>query len=369
MTESTNPWLQFLSQHGARISESGDVLHFGEQPAPTQPASFVAPLTHLGLIEASGDDAANFLHGQLSSDMLKLGANRAVLAAYCSPKGRMLASFLVCRDGDAILLQLPADTQATVQKRLQMFVMRAKAKLNDASQQRVALGIVGDAAAQALAGFIGQALPTIPFEVTVSSNTSSAVADAASETAAKISSSLLIRMPDADGRSRYQWIVDPETAMRAWPVLVAASAAAGAANWRLTEIHAALPAVVQATQEKFVPQMINFELIGGVNFRKGCYPGQEIVARSQYLGKLKRRMLLARIASAEVSAGMEVFSSTDPEQPCGQIVNAELAAAGHSDCLVELKTAMLEQGTIHLGSAHGAQLDMLPLPYPLTDPE
>ncbi|MGZ5780366.1 MAG: CAF17-like 4Fe-4S cluster assembly/insertion protein YgfZ, partial [Burkholderiaceae bacterium] len=130
-----------------------------------------------------------------------------------------------------------------------------------------------------------------------------------------------------------------------------------------------IPQVTQATQEKFVPQMINFEVVGGVNFKKGCYPGQEIVARSQYLGKLKRRMMLATITAQEAMPGMDVFSSEDPEQPCGMIVNAERNSENETACLVEIKTATLENSSIHLGVAQGPTLRFQALPYALPDPE
>jgi folate-binding protein YgfZ len=142
----------------------------------------------------------------------------------------------------------------------------------------------------------------------------------------------------------------------------------GTGAWRLAEINAGVPRITQPTQERFVPQMINYELIGGVNFRKGCYPGQEVVARSQYLGKLKRRMVLAAIASPDAKDGMEVFSSADPDQPCGMIVNAESNSSGGMDCLVEIKLAALQDGTVHAGSAGGPALRFGELPYALTDP-
>jgi folate-binding protein YgfZ len=132
----------------------------------------------------------------------------------------------------------------------------------------------------------------------------------------------------------------------------------------LSAIHAGVPQVSQPTQEQFVPQMINFELIGGVNFRKGCYPGQEIVARSQYLGKLKRRMALATLDNAAARPGDEVFSSADPDQPCGMIVNAAPNGAGGADVLVEIKLAAIDSAVRH-GSAGGTALSFLPLPYAL----
>jgi tRNA-modifying protein YgfZ len=110
--------------------------------------------------------------------------------------------------------------------------------------------------------------------------------------------------------------------------------------------------------------MVNFELLGGVNFKKGCYPGQEIVARSQYLGKLKRRTTLASVA-APAQAGDEVFAAADPDQPCGMVVNGAPNGAGGADLLVEMKLAAIEQGDVHLGSAGGPLLRLQPMPYPL----
>ena len=318
----------------------------GSQVNTELPRGYIAPLTDLGLISATGDDAANFLHNQLTNDVEHLGLQEARLAGYCSPKGRLLATFLMWKTGDTILLQLSRQIQATVQKRLQMFVLRAKAKLVDVTDSHAILGIGG----QAAAGVLQKWFPELPA-------TSFAKSDSTAGT--------LIRVADAFGEPRYQWIASIETAQQAWPELIKVLTPVGTPLWRLTDIHAGMPHITQATQEQFVPQMINFELIGGVNFKKGCYPGQEIVARSQYLGKLKRRMLLATVDTTAAAAGMEVFSSADPEQPCGMIVNAERNLQGGTDCLVEIKMAATEEGTIHLGSAQGAALEFGTLPYAL----
>ena len=312
---------------------------------------FVAPLTHLGILAASGEDAAKFLHTQLTNDIELLTPTEVRLAGYCTAKGRMLASMLAWRDGDTITLQLPQELLPAIQKRLQMFVLRAKVKLSDTSINRVAIGAVGALAATKLAEHAGIALPQ--------------------KVHAKASQDqqVLMRLPDAAGAPRYQWVTDVDTAMRVWPGLIQAVPQGSSSQWRRTEIDAGIPMIVAATQEKFVPQMINFELIGGVNFRKGCYPGQEIVARSQYLGKLKRRMLPAEVDAVDIEPGTEVYASTDPSQPSGQVVNVEPIANGRSACLVELKTAVLEPGvTLHLGAPDGAQLRLQSLPYPLTEP-
>lgn len=350
MDEINNSWLTFLAQHGARLSEGEpfDIASFQHNSLPTSADSgFICALPALGLTQASGEEAARFLHSQLTNDVEHLDTDRARLAAYCSPKGRMLASLLMWRSEQAIYLQLPRDIQAAIQKRLQMFVLRAKVKLADMSSELVTLGIGGRASEGLLSAWFDH-LPLEPY----------AKIDSASGT--------LIRVAGAHDQPRYLWIAPVDVAKRAWTELTKALEARPSSFWRLGDIHAGIPQIVKATQEQFVPQMVNFELVGGVNFKKGCYPGQEIVARSQYLGKLKRRMLRASIATSEaVTPGTEVFSSVDPEQPCGMIVNAEFAQAGIVDCLVEIKIGMLNEGRIHLGSASGPALQFEPLPYAL----
>jgi folate-binding protein YgfZ len=174
----------------------------------------------------------------------------------------------------------------------------------------------------------------------------------------------LIRVADAFGAPRYQWLMSAETAETVLPALEGKllAGAGEAGNWRNPRRRAADR---KATQEQFVPQMVNFELLGGVNFKKGCYPGQEIVARSQYLGKLKRRTTLVSIPDASAAAGMEVFATADPEQPCGMIVNAAPNGNGGIDALVEMKLAAIEAGSVRLGSAEGTALTFLDMPYVL----
>ena len=346
-TDDMTTWLQFLIERSAELDADSRITGFaGSRPAPT---AFVAPLTDLGLIAASGEDVPGFLHNQLTNDVEHLGAAEARLAGYCSPKGRLLASLLMWKSGATVLLQLPRAIQPAIQKRLQMFVLRAKVTLNDVSDTQAILGVVGADAAGILSAWF-PSLPAAPYAKTDS--------DAGT----------LIRLADAFGVPRYAWIAGVDVARSAWPSLSAALPPAGAGLWRLTDIHAGIPCITQATQEQFVPQMVNFEIVGGVNFKKGCYPGQEIVARSQYLGKLKRRMLLASIDSLDARAGMEVFSAADPDQPCGMVVNAEHNGSNGMDCLVELKIAAAEQGGgVHLGSAGGPALRFGSLPYALPD--
>ncbi|VVU49999.1 folate-binding protein YgfZ [Burkholderia anthina] len=303
------------------------------------------PLAQFGVIDVAGDDAATFLHSQLTNDIEHLDAASARLSGYCSPKGRLLASFLAWRAGHGVRLLVSKDVQAAVQKRLSMFVLRAKAKLTDASDALAVVGFAGDVR-DALSG-IFDALPD-GVHVKVDGPAGA-----------------LIRVPDAAGRKRYLWIgpraeVDARLAALAGTLPVVSPAV-----WDWLDVRAGEPRITQPAVEQFVPQMVNFDVIGAVNFRKGCYPGQEIVARSQYRGTIKRRTALAHVAGETdtVHAGIELFHSDDPGQPCGMIVNAAAAPAGGVDALVEIKLAALDSGTVHLGSADGPALAFDALPY------
>jgi folate-binding protein YgfZ len=344
-------WIEHLASHGARfhLDEANQVEDFGRQLSAADLAQgFVAPVTDLGLIAVSGDDAASFLHNQLTNDVEHLGREEARLAGYCTPKGRLQATVLMWRDDQSIYLQLPREIQPPLQKRLTMFVLRAKAKLRDATLEpahEAVLGFGGARAEEALRQQVGT-LPAAPY--------------------AKLEHALgtVIRLADAFGAPRYLWLTSSGTAAAALPVLKESLALGGNEAWRLAAVHAGVPQVTLKTQEQFVPQMVNLELLGGVNFKKGCYPGQEIVARSQYLGKLKRRTALATVDNAAARAGDEVFATADPEQPCGMIVNAAVNGAGGADVLVEMKLGALEED-VRLGAASGSKLRFLPMPYPL----
>ncbi|AQG98632.1 folate-binding protein [Burkholderia sp. KK1] len=299
------------------------------------------PLTQFGVIDVKGEDAAAFLHTQITNDVQHLDASTARLAGYCSPKGRLLGSFLMWRTAEAVRLLIAQDVQAAVQKRLSMFVLRSKVKLTDATPETAAVGFAGDVRA-ALSG-IFDALPD-GVHVKVEGPHGS-----------------LIRVPDAAHRPRFLW-VGPKAEVEAHLAkLEGKLARVPEAMWDWLDIHAGEPRITQATVEQFVPQMVNFDVLGAVNFKKGCYPGQEIVARSQYRGTIKRRTALAHAESA--TPGAELFHSDDPGQPCGLVVNVAPGEGGGVDCLVEVKLAALDSGTVHVGSASGPALAFVPLPY------
>jgi folate-binding protein YgfZ len=299
--------------------------------ATNTPPEGTLRLDDLGVIRAHGPDAASFLHGQLTNDIANLAAGEARLAGYCSAKGRLLASFLVWCAGDDLLLACSADLLSATLKRLRMFVLRAKCTLSDASDEVPLHGLAGPAAM----AWLGDAAPAIG---------RSTVREGAT----------VIRLPDGAGTARF--------------LLAGASAAPplpplDAPAWRWLEVVSGIARVELATAEQFVPQMLNYELVGGVDFGKGCYPGQEIVARSQYRGTIKRRSLLFQTGAAPAAGATEVFHSEDPSQPAGQVVMAAPSAAGGSLALVEVKLAALASGSLHLATPDGALLERVAMPY------
>ena len=305
--------------------------------------SGIVKLTHLGVIRATGEEAGNFLQGQLTQDVTGMNSTQASLAAFCNSKGRMQASFVVFnRSPDEILLVCSRDLVAATVKRLSMFVMRAKAKLSDASDAFVLYGAAGSTV-QSLAGRSG-----LPW------------------TKAESDDATLVFLYPGAGQQRAIWCAP------------AGSAAPGGQDldletWNWLEVQSGIAMVTQPIFEAFVPQMLNYESVDGVNFKKGCYPGQEIVARSQFRGPLKRRAYLVH-SEAALGVGQEVFHSQDADQPCGLVAAAAANPAGGFDAIVSLQTsaaadvlAHTDEHRLTVGRADGSALALLALPYPLRE--
>lgn len=291
--------------------------------AMTAPAHAL-PLTDWGVIRASGADAATFLHSQLTQDFSLLDRQHARLAGYCTAKGRLLATMVGWKaSDDELLLALPLELLPATLKRLSMFVLRAKCKLSDASQGLAVWGLLGTPPAEAW-------------------------------TLQAAGSAVQIALPAAPGQGRALWV---QPSAEAAPDLPRATPA----DWAWAELESGIAWVRGATVEAFVPQMINLELVGGVSFKKGCYPGQEVVARSQYRGTLKRRLQLFE-TDADVAVGDGLFTAADPEQPAG-LVAGVARRDGVSLVAAEVKLAALEAGAMHLRAADGPALTLRPLPY------
>lgn len=309
---------------------------------PTLSWTGAVELSHWGLLRAKGNDAASFLHGQLSNDFKLLDGSLARMAAFCSPKGRILASLLGWKvEPHDIWLSCHRSVLAPTLKRLSMFVLRADCRLSEpqvASGDEPApriWGLVGNAASMAMSR--GGDLPVWGHRRLPHHHS-------------------LIRLPTVAGLERALWI--GPTPPEAMPL--------GLDSWRWLEVQSGIPVIEAATSDQFVPQMINFEVVGGVNFQKGCYPGQEVVARSQYRGSTKRRMFLFEIDANTPAAlaGQEVFHADDPGQPAGMVVNsAPRPEGGGWVLLAEVKLAALEGSPLHLGSLDGPILCQKSLPY------
>jgi folate-binding protein YgfZ len=328
-----------------------------DQPTPASggtwyvpPADFAAvlrgavctELSELGVIEVSGADAVTFLHSQLINDVAHQDESEVRHNGYCTPKGRLLATCDVWRQGELVYLQLPREILAGVLKRLSLFVLRAKARLTDVADEWTTFAVLGAGAGTALDA---QALAA----------DRSITADAARIT----------RLPAAPPVAERYLLRCPRSAAAAWRDRLALPPVA-AGVWWWTQIDAGLPTVFAVTQEQFVPQMINYEVIGGVSFKKGCYPGQEIVARSQYLGKLRRRMSLARVETAAAQAGADVYAAGEP-QPVGRVVMAAAAPHGGMEVLFEAPVERVDNTRLLLGGPDGVPLQVRALPYPLID--
>ncbi len=299
----------------------------------------IAPLAHLGLIHAQGDDAISFLHNLLSNDVSSLGESELRRAALCTPKGRMLADFLLWRDAGGITLQLSADLLSPILKKLSMYMLRSKVKLNDASNSWTCIGLAGPQASGLLKQ-LGLPQPDTMQQQVFEDGT----------------------VLGLDAR-RFEVVVANGKAAALWQVLRANAQPVGIAAWRGLDIAAGNPLITAATVEEFVPQMLNYELIGGVSFKKGCYPGQEIIARTQNLGKIKRRMYRAHVALEQLPAGTPVYAPETGEQACGTVMVSAPSSQGGLDLLLVAQSSCVAAGEIHLGNPSGPVPQILPLPY------
>ena len=292
-----------------------------------------------GVILAEGPDSASFLQSQLTQSVQDLPFDKARLAGYCSAKGRLLATFVAWRPAaDSVALACSADLLPATLKRLSMFVLRAKCRLRDGADTLALWGLAGPAAAAWLGTEAMQAGPM------------------ASGSRQGHPAGRWIRLPDADATPRWLWIAGAADAPPQLPSLPAAA-------WAWLEVRSGVARIVARTADHFVPQMINLELVGGVDFRKGCYPGQEVVARSQYRGTLKRRTVLAS-ASGPLAPGDEVFHAADPGQPAGEVVLAAPGPGAGWAALVEVKRALLADGFKLSAGAVDIQVEDLPYPLP-----
>ena len=340
-------WHEALSARGASFDGSV-VSEFGDpaaELAAARDAAVLCDLAPVAVLRISGPDAEAFLQGQFTNDVAALDPGATQYSAWCSPKGRVLANFLLRRiDSATFELLLPAPLLAPIRKRLGMFVLRAKVVLDDASATSVRIGIAGRRALEAVEALGVGAPPlhrSVPFP-----------------------GGAMYQVPGA----RFVAIVAPESAAPTWDRLAERARPAGFECWRWLTIRAAVPVILPATQDQFIPQALNLDALAGVSFQKGCYTGQEIVARTQYLGRLKERTMLAHAEASAIAPRTRLLSRSFGNQPCGSVLNAASAPGGGTDLLAVCQVAASASGDLRLGAPDGVPLSLLPLPYELPAP-
>ena len=335
-------WKSFLLEQGAEF-DGNTLLHFGnpERERHLLPQGAVlCDLSHKGIISASGEDAASFLQGQLSNDIHQVTPQRAQLSSYSSPKGRAYTSFQIMQRQGVYYLTLSGDVLEAVLKRLRIFVMRSKVSLEDASESLVHFAYADPEGEQRLQAALG-AYPKQINDVLQTANLT------------------IIRQPASV--PRFEIFGELDDARRLWSKLKVHAAAVGAEAWDYFDIESAIPRITLASMEAWVPQMLNLQLLDGISFKKGCFPGQEVVARLKYLGKNKRQMYRIAIDSIQLpSVGASILDEKGEE--VGNLLNAVLSPSGdHIEALAVLKIASIAQPL----NLNGASIRLLPMPYEL----
>jgi folate-binding protein YgfZ len=337
---ANNDWQEYQFIQGAMFNNE-TITSFGNiqnELICTQNKNIICDLSHLGLLEISGDDAVTFLQGQVTNDVRLLNGSNAHYTGYCSPKGRLLALFFALSHHQKLHLQLNHKLLEPISKRLKMYVMRSKVTINNVSDSVVKIGLSGNDVPDFLTPYFAQ-IPLQAYEL-ISTEYGT-----------------LIRLPSKT--PRFEIICDTKYAKEMWQALKKHCKPVGRSSWEWLEIQAGLPDIYIQTQEEFVPQMVNLDLLDAINFKKGCYTGQEIVARTHYLGKVKRRTHLAHINTVTPpQAGNDVTNQNN--EIVGKIVRSALAPLGGYDVLAEIRLESVETGDLLV---NGVKADVRQLPY------
>ena len=346
-----NHWQQFLTSQGAHW-ENNRVGYFGDEAkqatvekraALAGNKTILCDLSHYGLIQATGPESESFLQNQFCNDVRNVSTFQSQLNAYCTPKGRILAFFRLFQRQDNYYLRLPAEILEPTLNRLRMFVMRTNTALSDASNAIIRIGYAGAEAAQRLSKTV-DAVPTETDTITQCNG---------------------LTIICVQKNSRFEIYGDEANITGLWQQLAVDAMPVGSGSWELLDIHAALPDVYTQTQEAFVPQMLNLQAINALSFKKGCYPGQEIVARMHYLGKLKRRMFIAHTDDdITIQPGDTLHAEgSESGQGVGKVVRVQSNPEGGNDLLAVIEISSAEERALHLNDANGPLLTLLKLPY------
>jgi len=337
-------WKTFLESQSARIDDA-DKVHFPD--APVEADCALMDLSLLGHIAVSGPEAESFLQGQVTHDVTCLSPAVSQFGSHCSPKGRMLASFRAFRQDYTIYLQLPRTQVKVVTQRLRMYLLRAKATIEDASERFIAIAVAGSCTPSLLASCL-DAVPTRGNEVT------------------RDGELITIRIPGPTPRFQLLGGPAPAALEGLWDDLATTATVVNADFWSLLDIRAGIPTIYRQTSDAFVPQMANLHLLDGVvSFKKGCYTGQEVIARMQYLGKLKRRMYLAQVSTDHPPVPGDTLHAVSgrSEQAIGRVVDARVNGKGDYELLAVAEIKAAEHGEVMLFGPDGPLLSFHDLPY------
>ncbi len=309
----------------------------------------------LVVFTAHGADAFGFLQSQLTQDVERLKSGKAALAGYCTAQGRLLANMVLAPTGepDTVTGIVQREILPNFLKRLRMFVLRSKVTL-EPSERQVSGIIVQTANLGQAAQALGYSLPQAVWDSVNSDD------------------GIWIAAPSADATlSRFWWVANPSQAAAFAARLDTDLVTFESGEvWMVQDLHAGLPWINDTTVDLFIPQTINLDLTEGVSFTKGCYPGQEVVARAHYRGTVKRRMQLAQLeaASAPIKPGEDIFCPADGPNPCGRVVN--IAFDGEKTWLLFEAPMKLSQnsesGALRVSSIDGPKLSIADLPYAIT---
>lgn len=350
MSYSSLAWQTVFNQLGLRISASGEPELASNAVASQSPLDTRHTLhacSQLGVIVVTGEDRHTFLQGQLTNDINQLSAG-AQFTGYCTAKGRLLAIFYAAQHDDKIMLLCDRALVPDLIKRLRMYVLRSKVQIEDASERLLAFGVAApdfSAPDFSASGLTTWSWPAQPHQLIASEH------------------GLTIGLPAAAGLTRALLLVSVEQAAAVCTQLLKGLHLASSALWEALEIQAGIPQIVSATREQFVPQMVNLDALHGINFKKGCYTGQEIVARTHYLGKVKRRTLLARLPASPQAPQPGDDLLDNQQQNAGQLVRVAPDGADGWWLLAECRLEAKDAGAI---TWQGLPLHFEPLPYALS---
>ncbi len=337
-----NPdWKAFLNTQDTLANTTADSLI----PSYANDTKVLTDLSNRGLLEVSGEDAESFLQNQLTNDIRNVNEKTHQESAWCSPKGRIIANFRIFKRADSFLLDLSADLVEHVIKKLRMYVMMSKVTIQDVSDSKVHFSYSGQGAEVELK----QVLANVP-----------------EATGEAIQSDSLTVLAIRGANPRFDIFGEVDDCKSLWQKLSSEAVIAPSSHWDYLNIQAGIPMISAESTEAWIPQMVNYIQIGGVDFQKGCYPGQEVVARLNYLGKTKRRMFHVEAdTSSALKVGSPVKSTGDTE--AGKVLSSVLNPQGKAEALVILKIAETTKPLTVSVDNQDVTVLMLDLPYDVID--